>query len=77
MKVTINGETRECETEELPWGFMVTNHDVELITTNGGKVHIGTVFVDAEGNVIRANYPGMRGNGAGARSKFRHMAWAE
>ena len=77
ISVTIGGETRVCETSDLKWGYMVLDNDVELVTTHGSSSHRGTVYVDGAGRVISANYPGMRGNGAGRKSNFRNIAWAD
>jgi len=77
IKVSLNGVTKNCEVLEFPLGFMVLDHDVKLVTMNGNKEHIGTLFVDKDGNVTNALYTGMRGNGNANRSKFKHISWAD
>ncbi len=84
ISLTLNREQREVEAnlwryherqELIVYGIAVT-------TTHGSKTHFGTLhLVPNERNqyslkdVCDIRYHGMRGNGRGRRSQFRHVGF--
>lgn len=84
IKLTLNHEQREVEAtlwryhdrqELIVYGIAVT-------TTHGSKVHRGTVHLtprDDHNYTLKdacdIRYHGMRGNGRGRRSHFRHVGF--